>query len=124
MTTATLSVHGIDASYYMTKDLATATTFYNDLLGLEPTLHFPGTVTEYTFPGGETFGLYQPSDAETFYTSGGVMFAVDDVAAFVHAAAARGVTFDGGGEVSDTPMCHMAFGTDPEGNHFIVHKRK
>ncbi len=124
MTTATLSVHGIDASYYMTKDLATATTFYNDLLGLEPTLHFPGTVTEYTFPGGETFGLYQPSDAERFYTSGGVMFAVDDVAAFVHAAAARGVTFDSGGEVSDTPMCHMAFGTDPEGNHFIVHKRK
>jgi len=124
MQTATLSVHGIDATYYMAKDLAKATAFYNDLLGMEPSVHFPGSVSEYTFPGGETFGLYQPTTVDSFYTSGGVMFAVDDVAAFVKAAAGRGVTFDAGGEVSDTPVCHMAFGTDPEGNHFIVHKRK
>jgi predicted enzyme related to lactoylglutathione lyase len=124
MTTTTQSVHGIDATYYMTKDLARATAFYNDVLGIEPSMHIPGTFTEYTFAGGETFGLYQPTTADSFYTSGGVMFAVDDVAAFVKAAMARGVAFDQGGEVSDTPACHMAFGTDPEGNHFIVHKRK
>jgi len=123
MTTATLQARGIDASYYMTKDLAKATAYYSELLGIEPSMHVPGVVTEYTFPGGETFGIYQPG-GDGFYTSGGVMFAVDDVAAFVAAASARGVAFDDGGNVSEQPTCQMAFGTDPEGNHFIIHKRK
>jgi catechol 2,3-dioxygenase-like lactoylglutathione lyase family enzyme len=123
MATATLQARGIDASYYMTKDLAAATAFYSDLLGFAPSMQVPGVVTEFTFPGGETFGIYQPG-ADGFYTSGGVMFAVDDVPAFVAAAIARGVTFGDDGHVSDQPTCQMAFGTDPEGNHFIIHKRK
>jgi predicted enzyme related to lactoylglutathione lyase len=107
----------------MTTDLAKATAFYTSLLGVEPSMTVPGVVTEYTFTDGQTFGIYQPG-ADTFYTSGGVMFAVDDVHAAVEAAKAKGIAFDGGGEVSDTPSCYMAFGTDPEGNHFILHKRK
>jgi hypothetical protein len=80
-------------------------------------------VTEYVFPGGETFGLYQIGEAD-FYTSGTVMFAVDDVAAATEAAMARGIPFGQNGVVSDTPSCHMSFGSDPEGNQFIFHKRK
>jgi catechol 2,3-dioxygenase-like lactoylglutathione lyase family enzyme len=121
METATGVVRGIDASYYMTKDLDVSTKFYNDLLGMEPTVHVPGMFAEYTFPGGESFGIYK---SDNFYESGTVMFRVDDVASFVKAAVAKGVHFHGDGFVDETPVCHMAFGRDPDGNHFMVHKVK
>jgi hypothetical protein len=38
-------------------------------------------------------------------------------------AKARGVKFHDE-EITDTPVCHMAFGEDPEGNQFILHHRK
>jgi len=117
----TMSVRGIDASYYMTKDVAASTAFYTSLLGLEPTVHVPGMFSEYTFPDGESFGLYQ---SDNFYESGTVMFRVDDVAEFVKNAMAAGVQFFGDGFVDDTPSCHMAFGVDPDNNKFIIHKRK
>jgi len=121
METTMMRVKGIDATYYTTKDLAKSTKFYTDLLGCEPTMHMPGFVSEWTFPGGESFGLYQSED---FSPSGGVMFAVDDPAAFVAAAMARGVQFGDGGKLEETPACHMAFGRDDEGNGFIIHRRK
>jgi catechol 2,3-dioxygenase-like lactoylglutathione lyase family enzyme len=124
MTTTMMRVTGIDAVYYMTKDLERATKFYADLLGLEPTMHAPNFVSEWTFANGETFGLYMLPENEPLNSSGGVMFAVDDVAAYVAAAKARGVTFSDEGAVADTPVCHMAFGEDGEGNRFILHHRK
>lgn len=120
MATQTMNVTGIDASYYTVTDLARATKFYTELLGAEPTLTHPDLVCEWTFAGGETFGLYKSSGA--FRPSGGVMFAVADVPAALEIAKARGVTFHGG--IEDTPVCHMAFGEDTEGNHFILHRRK
>jgi predicted enzyme related to lactoylglutathione lyase len=114
-------VNGIDATYYMTKDLAAATTFYNNLFGMTPTAGMAGMFVEYTFADGASFGLY-PS--EGFYTGGTVMFAVDDVADFVAAAMAKGVAFAQDGKVEDTPSCWMAFGADPDGNQFIIHKKK
>ncbi|MBD5633164.1 MAG: VOC family protein [Candidatus Eremiobacteraeota bacterium] len=114
-------VRGIDASYYMTKDLDVATEFYNKLLGMEPTMSVPNTVVEYTFADDGSFGLYK---TDRFFESGTVMFRVDDVAAFVKAAMANGVAFAGDGLVDETPGCYMAFGTDPDGNHFMVHKTK
>ena len=88
MTETTMKVHGIDAAYYMTKDLDVSTKFYNELLGIEPTVHVPGMLSEYTFPDGESFGIYQSTG---FYESGTVMFRVDDVPEFVKAAMAKGV---------------------------------
>ncbi len=121
MTSTEPRVHGIDATYYTTKDLPASTKFYSDLLGMEPTVQVPDFVSEFTFPGGESFGIYK---GEQFVPTGGVMFAVDDVAAFVADAKARGVEFEANGDVTDTPGCHMAFGKDPEGNGFIIHRRK
>jgi catechol 2,3-dioxygenase-like lactoylglutathione lyase family enzyme len=118
---ATTTVRGIDATYYMTKDLEKAVAFYDDLFGAKPAMHAPGTFAEYTFADGASFGLYQ---SEGFYPGGTAMFGVDDVSAFVKAAAAKGVRFEGDGQVDDTPSCYMAFGSDPDGNKFIVHKRK
>jgi predicted enzyme related to lactoylglutathione lyase len=123
MATVTMNtvVRGIDATYYMTRDLAAATTFYNNLFGMTPTASMAGMFAEYTFADGASFGLY-PSDS--FYAGGTAMFAVDDVAEFVAAAMARGVAFAQDGKVEDTPSCWMAFGADPDGNQFIIHKKK
>ncbi len=116
-------VTGIDASYYLVKDLERATTFYTQLLGMEPTMQYAGMASEWTFPGGETFGLYNPHEGG-FHASGGVMFAVADVKDAVATNKARGVKFEGEGHLEETPGCTMAFGEDTEGNGFILHKRK
>jgi predicted enzyme related to lactoylglutathione lyase len=115
------TITGIDATYYLAKDLVRATAFYRDLLGLTPTMEVPDFVTEFTFPGGETFGLYNSGE---FTPSGGVMFAVPDAKATVEKLKAAGVKFGEDGELSDTPVCYMAFATDTEGNGFIIHQRK
>jgi len=125
MATSTANrVNGIDASYYYVQDLDRATKFYTELLGQEPAMSVPGMVTEWTFSGGETFGLYKPTSADGFSTGGGVMFAVDDVPAAVAAHSARGVKFSGDGHIEETPVCFMAFGEDTEGNGFILHRHK
>jgi len=116
-----MKVQGIDATYYTVKDLPKATKFYSELLGAEPTMHMPDFVSEWTFGGGETFGLYQSKEGSP---GGSAMFAVDDVGKAVSEAKARGVHFHENGDVTDTPACHMAFGEDAEGNQFILHKRK
>ena len=116
-----MRVNGIDASYYWAQDLDRATSFYTALFGVPPTTSCFGLFAEWEFPGGEAFGLYK---GEEFKPSDGIMFAVDDVPAAVAELRARGVKFGGDGYVEETPACHMAFGTDSEGNGFILHKRK
>ena len=116
-------VRGIDATYYTVEDLDVETKFYTDLLGAAPETQWPERLAEWTFADGNSFGLYHSEETEAG-SGGTVMFAVDDVAQAVAAATARGVTFHEGGEITDTPVCHMAFGEDPEGNQFILHHRK
>ncbi len=123
MAATTILVTGIDATYYTVRDLDRATRFYSELLGASPTTTFSDMTCEWVFADGETFGLYKPpEDQGEFPVSGGVMFAVADVAAAVAASTARGVSFHGG--IEDTPVCQMAFGMDTEGNGFILHRRK
>jgi predicted enzyme related to lactoylglutathione lyase len=116
-----MNVNGIDASYYYAKDLDRAISFYTALIGAPPANSYPGVFAEWEFKGGEAFGLYM---GEEYQQCGGLMFGVDDVAASVAELRARGVHFAGDGAIEDTPVCHMAFGTDSEGNGFILHKRK
>ena len=121
-TAAKVGISGIDASYYLTKDLGEATTFYSSLFGFEPTLHVPDMISEWTFAKDDTsFGLYQPHDANDWHPGSGVLFHVDDIHGAKTASETLGATFDG---EEDTPGCFMAFGTDPEGNNFILHQRK
>jgi predicted enzyme related to lactoylglutathione lyase len=121
-TAAKTGITGIDASYYMTKDLGSSTAFYTNLLGFDPSMHVPGMVSEWTFPTGGTFGLYQPTDAADWHPGGGILFHVDDFKASLEACKAVGAKFDDHPE--ETPMCFMAFGQDPEGNNFIIHQPK
>lgn len=123
MTTAgTIGVTGIDATYYLVKDLERATAFYTKLLGTAPTMAFPGMASEWTFPGGSTFGLYQPDDG--WHAASGVMFSVPDMAAAIAAAKTIGVKFADDGKIEETPVCLMAFAEDSEGNTFLLHQPK
>jgi predicted enzyme related to lactoylglutathione lyase len=114
-----VKVHGITASYYWAKDLDRATAFYTELLGAAPTTTYPGVFAEWVFENDSAFGVYK---GEVYKPADGVMFIVDDVEASVAEAKSRGVEFTG--EVEETPVCFMAFGSDSEGNGFILHKSK
>lgn len=119
-TTTSHKVNAVDATYYTVKDIAAQTKFYTDLLGAEPSYSMPDFFTEWTFPGGGSFGLYKSDSGQS--AGSGIMFAVDDVKAAVDDLKGRGVTF--ADTIEDIPSCHMAFGTDPEGLGFILHHRK
>jgi predicted enzyme related to lactoylglutathione lyase len=114
-----MNVRGIAATYYGVTDLERATAFYADLLATPPASTMPGMFSEWVFADDTAFGLYP---GQTFRPSDGVMFVVDDVHAAVAECKARGVTFSD--HIEDTPVCYMAFGTDSEGNGFILHQHK
>lgn len=116
-----MNVTGIDASYYWAHDLDRAVSFYTAVFGAAPEVVMPNVFAEWTFPGGEAFGIYK---GEEFKVSNGIMFAVPDVAEAVSELRARGVHFSDDGAIEETPVCHMAFGRDSEGNGFILHQRK
>jgi predicted enzyme related to lactoylglutathione lyase len=118
-----MKVNGIDATYYTVANVSGLTQFYTELLGAPPETQWPDRLAEWTFADGNSFGIYG-AEGKVETRSGSVMFGVDDVAQAVDAAKSRGVKFHDDGEITDTPVCHMAFGEDPEGNQFILHHRK
>ncbi|HZO92844.1 MAG TPA: VOC family protein [Candidatus Baltobacteraceae bacterium] len=115
-------VTGIDLTGYMTKDAPRAIAFYRDVLGMEPTVVYPGDAgAEFTLPGGETFGLWNPGDTMPFQTASSALFAVPSVENAVKALEARGITVLMNNE---SPVCYMAMIADPDGNMVILHQRK
>jgi predicted enzyme related to lactoylglutathione lyase len=122
-TAGATKVKGVAAAYYMVKDLDRATKFYNDLLTMTPTLEVPGVVSEYTFAGGETFGLVKSPEGD-WHSGHGMLFAVDDIKAAVENCKARGVSFEDDGEIEENQNCFMAFANDTEGNRFMLHQHK
>ena len=122
MTAATTGISDVAASYYLVKDLDRATEFYTRLFGAGPTMTMEGMLSEWSFPNGAAFGLYRPGDG-SFRPYGGVMFSVPDVKAAADAAKAAGATFEDE-EITETPVCWMAFGEDSEGNSFALHQAK
>lgn len=113
-------VVGLDITGYATKDAAKAIAFYRDVVGIPPTgIDDEGRGSEFELADGTCFGVW--NGGEEFAYSGGVMFAVGDASAAVARIRARG------GQIADpfeSPVCHMAFGKDPDGNDYIIHQRK
>jgi predicted enzyme related to lactoylglutathione lyase len=115
---------GIDAVYYLIKDVARARRFYEEALGFRPSHvaedgEWQGA--EYELPTGQTFGVGK-SEQAPWRPSGGMMLSVDDVA-----EAALRVSEAGGKVVMgpiETPVCFMAWCEDTEGNTFSLHHRK
>ncbi|PZR59577.1 MAG: hypothetical protein DLM50_00250 [Candidatus Meridianibacter frigidus] len=117
-------VKGIDATYYTVEDLDGCTKFYSQVLGLEPAVTVSGMFAEWTFDDDSSFGLYK-SEQKPASRSGSAMFRVDDpYSAAEHLKSMKAHIAHGEDAVGDFPTCFMVFGEDPEGNQFIIHKRK
>ena len=116
LTTAT----GIDCVCYLAKDFDRAKNFYITTLGLKPSIDGDNWV-EFDLADGTTFAVAKlPGD--TWYPTGGAMFAVPDVKAATARLKEAGVTVFG--DVEESPVCHMAWCEDTEGNNFAVHQRR
>lgn len=119
METPTLTATGIDAVWYLVKDLGKARAFYEALLGTQPSGESDNWV-EYVLPDGNAFGLaYDPTGF--WLQCGGAMFAFPD---FERAVAHVQVL---GGKVHtqmQSPACHTAWCADADGNTFAIHRRK
>lgn len=124
MQTTATRVTGIDATYYTVQDLDGCTKFYTTVLGQNPAIAVPDFFTEWTFADGTSFGLYK-SEQKPSTRSGSAMFRVDDVAAAAaHLKEIDALAMHGDEDFSEFETCFMAFAHDPEGNQFIIHKRK
>jgi predicted enzyme related to lactoylglutathione lyase len=116
-----MTINGIDAVYYFAHDFARAHAFYVELIGAPPVTLVPDSFCEWTLPNGEAFGLIKGSK---YRPGNGILFNVDDINSAVAELRSRGVSLEDDGEIEETPVCYMAFGTDTEGNGFILHQRK
>ena len=112
-------ITGVDLFEFTVRDKAKTVAFYRDVLGLKTTDE-DERGAEFTFVDGTTFGIWQPEDGP--YPLGGhPMFAVADIEQAVAVLRGRGAELS---DVVESRVCFMSFGTDPEGNSFVIHQRK
>jgi predicted enzyme related to lactoylglutathione lyase len=116
-TTATIT--GIDLAAYLVRDPQKAIAFYRDVLGMTPTaIDDEGRGAEFTLADGSTFGVWKPDGDGT---GGAMMFAVADAKQAVDHYRSLGLQVS---DITESPVCYMAFASDPEGNMIIIHQRK
>lgn len=118
-TSRAATIKGIDIAAYLVKDPQAAIAFYRDVMGMTPTaIDDEGRGSEFTLPDGSTFGVWKPEEGGQ---GGAIMFAVEDAKAAVELYRSRGLQVS---DVTESPVCYMAFASDPEGNMIIIHQRK
>lgn len=117
-----MNVEHVDFISVEVTDLERSTAWYRDTLGLPQTGE--GGFPEFKL--GDNVFLYlidpvavggefrHPNEAP-------VALRVADVAETRKELMDRGIEF--GGEIHDTGVCHMAPFQDPDGNHFMLHRR-
>ena len=121
-----LKVTEIAFSCYPVTDMARARAFYEDVLGLKPTM-IVGEAggmqwTEYDIASGTlSLGAGAP-DWKPCATGCSVGLEMEDFDAAIAHLKTNGVKFKM--EPFPTPVCHMAFIYDTEGNLICIHKRK
>jgi predicted enzyme related to lactoylglutathione lyase len=114
------TVTGVDIIVHLTGDPERSIAYYRDVLGMEPTeLDEKARGAEFTLADGTTFGVWKPDDVTT--SGATIMFAVENAKDAVALFRSRGAEIS---DVNETPVCYMAFGTDPDGNNYMVHQRK
>jgi catechol 2,3-dioxygenase-like lactoylglutathione lyase family enzyme len=115
------AVVGLDLAGVLVADPARSIAFYRDVLGMAPTgVDDEGRGAEFTLADGSTFAVWT---GEMFGKKSGAcpMLAVNDITAAVATFRERGLELS---DVSESPVCWMSFGEDPDGNSFIIHQRK
>ena len=117
-----IGVERVDFISVPVSDLARATAFYEQTLGLE---RIPGHGAWPEFAiGNVSLYLVDPAMLGRTFTgphSAHIALRVPNVAAARAQLEARGVTFDG--DIFDTGVCHMGFFRDPDGNALMLHHR-
>lgn len=124
--TPEMKITEIAFSCYPVTDMARARAFYEDLLGLTPTMQAgePGGMqwTEYDIANGTlAIGAGAP-EWEPTASGCSVGLEVDDFDGAIAELKEAEVKFHL--EPMETPVCHMAFVLDPDGNAVCIHKRK
>ena len=121
-----MSIRGTDFVYYQTSNIEKAIEFYRDTLGMELYGYFEEVKWAEFNAGNATFAINDPSafDPNAKAQSGGasVAFSVDNVEEFVEQLEAKGVTVTI--PTNETPVCHFACISDPDGNTIWLHNRK
>jgi predicted enzyme related to lactoylglutathione lyase len=110
---------------YPVTDLKRARDFYERILGLEKSRSFgdenQGFVEYDIGPGTLGIGNGAP-DWKPSPQGGSAALEVDDFSGAISLLKANGCSFRL--EPLETPVCHMAVVSDPDGNSIIIHKRK
>ena len=120
-----LKVIEIAFTCYPVIDMARARKFYEDVLGLKPTMVVgePGGMqwTEYDIGSGTlALGCGAP-DWKPRADGCCAGLEMEDFDSAIADLRAKGVKFTT--EPFPTPVCQMAFISDPEGNNICIHKR-
>jgi catechol 2,3-dioxygenase-like lactoylglutathione lyase family enzyme len=117
---AATAIVGTDLAGCIVPSLEKSLAFYRDKLGLIPAAESESGA-EFHFADGTTFGLWQPPSSEGVDYGFGLLFTVGDAR---KATELRNRSGAGLSDVSESPVCFMAMGKDPEGNGVILHQRK
>ncbi len=112
------------ASYPVT-DITRARAFYEDVLGLKVTMENNmgngGHWIEYDI-GATTLGIGRAEGWKPSSDGCTVALEVEDFDSSIADLKNAGTPFRMG--PFETPVCHMAMVSDPDGNTIIIHKRK
>lgn len=110
---------------YPVTDVARARKFYEDALGLVPTMVFGEGAQQWVEydVGAATLAIGNFGDQWAPGKSGGsVSFEVDNFEQAMQDLKGKGVSFYQ--EPFESPVCRMAFVSDPDGNAVGLHHRK
>lgn len=115
-----MSTKGIDATFFVVKDMKRARAFYDAVLGVKPNVVSEEHWVEYVLPDGATFALgYNPGGE--FHPGFGVLLGVDNLDEATGRATAAGGNMTGlemGGRICKSREC-----IDTEGNYLYLHER-
>jgi catechol 2,3-dioxygenase-like lactoylglutathione lyase family enzyme len=119
-----MQIHEIAFSCYPVTNIEKSRKFYEGILGLKVTMDHEmdgAHWVEYDIGAG-TLAIGMAPGMTPSKDGCSVALEVDDFEKAIAELQAAGVPFNFG--PLETPVCHMAFVSDPDGNSVGIHKRK
>lgn len=120
-----MSIVEIAFTGYPVTDLKRASQFYSETLGLKESRRWGDedeAWVEYDIGPGTLCITNMASEWKPSADGGGVGLEVDDFEATIAHLKQSGVKFRV--EPMESPVCHLAVISDPDGNSITIHKRK